>query len=498
MFTLVLDIMLVSILLSPLVWYMSIRIGFRQLFLIFLLGVLTATGISLVSLYREVSEKGIALATFGAFSQPPFGVCLELDALSVFMAIVQVSMLFMAIISSWGQAKEVKNELLYYILLLLITVGMIGVAFAGDLFTLYIFWELMCISSYVLVSYGSNEEEASEASVKYLLMSSVGGITLLFAISLLYSLIGTTNLAFIGASLASGQSNSLLLLAKGLFIFGYCLQTGIAPMHTWLPNAHSAAPSAVSVILSGAMVETGCYALVRTLLVSSFPMSSTIQGLLLFLALFSAFIGNLSALLQDDLKRLLAFSTIANMGYVLFGIAMGTVGGLTGALFHILNHAMSKGLLFLCAGAFELRAGSRSLNALSGISHTMTVTYVSFFIGAFSLAGFPLFGGFWSELLIIKSAFNVGALPLILILALNMILSMAYSLRMVCILTLKPQTEASKNAKEAPSLLLLPIVVLAFLCVFIGLFPNSFYALSESAATSAMDIETYFKAVLGT
>jgi formate hydrogenlyase subunit 3/multisubunit Na+/H+ antiporter MnhD subunit len=356
----------------------------------------------------------------------------------------------------------------------------------------------MCLASYVLVSYGRNEEEASEASVKYLLMSSVGGITILLAISILYGLVGTTNLAYIRTSLADRGTNHLLLLAKGLFVLGYGLQMGISPMHTWLPDAHSAAPSAVSAVLSGAMVETGGYALVRTLLVSSFPLSPAIQSLLLFLALLSAFIGNLSALLQDDLKRLLAFSTVANMGYVLFGIAMGNVEGLTGGVFHILNHAISKGLLFLCAGAFELRTGSRSLNVLSGISSTMPVTYASFFIGAFSLAGFPLFGGFWSEILIIKSAFNVVALPLISLLVLNMVFSMAYCLRMIYILTLKPRTEPSKSAKEAPIPLLLPIAVLASLCVLIGLSPDPFHILAKSAATSAMNLDAYLKAVLGT
>jgi len=188
---------------------------------------------------------------------------------------------------------------------------------------------------------------------------------------------------------------------------------------------------------------------------------------------------------------------VANIGYVLFGVAVGTVGGLTGGLLHILNHAISKGLLFLCAGAFESRIGSRNLNALSGISSTMPVTYISFFIGAFSLAGFPLFNGFWSEILIIKSAFNVVALPLIFLLVLNMVLSMAYCLRMVYILTLKPKTETSKSAKEAPIQLLIPIAVLATLCVLIGLFPNPFYDLAEFASTSAMNLEAYLKPVLG-
>jgi proton-translocating NADH-quinone oxidoreductase chain N len=493
MFTPPLDALLVSALLSPLFWHLSRRRRLRFLFPAFIVCSLAAANILLWRLYRRALAAGVIVFTLSGLPNPSVGTVLQADSLSLFIAAVQLLILLTAIVYSLAEMKSARFQ--YYVLLLAMAFGMMGVVSSGDLFTLYIFWEIMCISSYALVCYGENEAEASEASVKYLLMSSVGAVTILLGVALVQGLAGATNLAYIHIAL-SGESLTLVaLLAQALLIIGFSIQIGIAPAHTWLPDAYVAAPAAVNAV-SGVLTATASYSLVRVMLTVFFAPSQTLRSILLLLGLFTAFVGNLSAILQDDLKRLLAFSTVANMGYILYGVGITSVASLTASLFHILNHALSKALLFLCAGTFSSKTRGRLLSDLSGIVHSMPLTYICFLIGVLALSGIPPFNGFWSELLILKASIQEVGVPLTLLLAGNMLLSAAYCLRVLQYTALNPPTEAVKAASEASAATLIPMLLLASLCVAIGLLPDFFYTLSERAALSAFNIDGYVSAVL--
>ena len=412
---------------------------------------------------------------------PPEGAYLEAGALSMFLATI---FLIIGSMASLFSAQEIERGSVtgYYTVLLGTITAMIGVVFSGDLFTLFIFWEAMCICSYVLVAFRRERWESIEASFKYLIMSSAGSITILFALSFVYGLTGTLSISYLSMSIAGGGGNLMVYVALLMLIVGFGLQAGMVPFHTWLPDAHMAAPSSVSAVLSGVMVKAGIYGLLKVLLIIFLPLRESWQITLAAFAVLTMFIGNLSALPQDDIKRLLAYSTIANSGYILLGIAIGSNRALTGSLFHVLNHALIKALLFLCAGAFIHRTKTRSLRELAGIRRAMPITGSAFIIGVLSLASIPPLNVFWSELLIITAGLEAGMPSLSFLMILNMVFSSAYCLRIIQAVAVKKETSTSKKAKEVPLQMLLPILVLALLSVIIGVYPDPFQTLAETAA----------------
>jgi len=213
-------------------------------------------------------------------------------------------------------------------------------------------------------------------------------------------------------------------------------------------------------------------------------------------AVFTMFGGNLMALLQNDLKRLLAFSTITHMGYIVFGFAIASQEGLAASLFHIVNHAVMKSLLFLCAGAFIRQTKTRDLRKLRGIGKTMPMTSAAFIIGTIAIAAFPPLNGFWSEMMIIVAGVRAEMIIFSALMLTNMALSVVYYFRLIRIIILEKPTKVSKKATKAPITMLIPILVLAFLCIFIGVYPGPFIGASSKAAEAMLNIEAYIDAVL--
>jgi multicomponent Na+:H+ antiporter subunit D len=430
--------------------------------------------------YPGVLWGNATLVAYGG-SLPPEGVAMEVNSLSMYMSLI---FLFIGLMASIFSAQELGQENVtgYYTVLAGMVTAMLGIVFSGDLFTLFIFWEAMCICSYTLVAFYKEKWEAVEAGYKYFIMSSAGSITILFALSFLYGLTGTLNISQLSTSLVAAGNNPVAYIVLLMLIVGFGLQAGMVPFHTWLPDAHMAAPSAVSAVLSGIMVKTGVFGLIMVLMVIFAPFSGAWHITLAVFAVLTMFVGNLSALLQDDIKRLLAYSTIANIGYILLGLSIGTHTALAGSLFQVLNHAVVKALLFLCAGAFIERARTRSLKDLAGIRQRMPLTGTVFVIGALSMASFPSLNIFWSELAILTATWEAEMAWFSLLMVINLILSAAYCLRIIQIVAIKKETSTSKKAKEASNAMLIPIIALGFMVVLIGVYPGPFQALAEAAA----------------
>jgi proton-translocating NADH-quinone oxidoreductase chain N len=385
----------------------------------------------------------------------------------------------------------------YYTLILGMIAGMTGIVFAGDFFTLFVFWELMCLTSYALVAFRKQKWEPIEAGFKYLIMSVAGSATILLSMSFLYGMAGTLNFATLAVRLTNAASEVWLYIALALVIVGFGIKAAIVPFHTWLPDAHSAAPAPISAMLSGVMVQTATCALIRILLLVFSSAQPAWQMTLAVFAVFTMFGGNIMALLQNDLKRLLAFSTIAHMGYILFGFAIATPYGLTASLFHIINHAIMKTLLFLCAGAFIRQTKTRDLRKLRGIRKTMPVTSAAFIIGTIAIAAFPPLNGFWSEMMIIAAGVRAEMIIFSSLALANMALSVVYYFRLIHIIILEKPTKVSKRATKAPVSMLIPMLILAFLCVFIGVYPGPYIDASSKAAEAMLNIAAYIDAVLG-
>jgi len=474
-----LGILIISTLSTPLIGLIGMKIR-RERFLVSAFATSILLYVLLLSIisFPEIMYEEKVLAAFVGLPTPE-GPRIRADLLSVYMALIFLGVCLLVSIFSARIVTE-SRATAYFSVVLGMATSMIGVVFSEDFFTLFIFWEAMCICSYTLVSFNKERGEAIEAGYKYLVMSSAGAITILFALSFLYGLAGTLNFQYLSESLSQAEGNPIVHLAVLMLLVGFGLQAGVVPFHTWLPDALSAAPSAMSAFLSACTEKVGLYAVLKVFFVIFGPLYGDWRLPLVVLAVLTMFVGNLSALFQDDLKRLFAYSTIANTGYILVGVAVGTHRSLAGSLFHILNHAVVVALLFLCVGAFIRQARTRSLREIAGIRRTMPWTSFAFIIGVLSLATFPFLNIFWSELMIIAAGWEAGMAWLSFLMIINLVFSAAYSLRVVQAVAVKRTTYISRRASEAPILMIIPMLVLAFTAMIIGVYPAPFQRLTET------------------
>jgi len=370
----------------------------------------------------------------------PIAIYLVMDGLSAFIILVISLISFLSTFYALGYMKRYTAENNFYALLCLMIAGMNGVVLSGDIFNLYVFLEISVIASYALVAFGTEKKEL-EASFKYQVLGGIASLLILLSVGLLYWQTGTLNMADIAHVLSDkGQSNALIF-TEVLLIVGFGLKAAMIPFHAWLPDAHSSAPSPISAMLSGVLIKAiGIYALFR-LFFNVFSLNEGMSVVLLVLGTLSMVIGGLLALGQWDMKRLLAYSSISQMGYVVVGLGIGMYllidGGsvaiatlaIAGGLFHLINHAVLKGLLFLNAGAVEYMTGTRDMKELGGLSKIMPLTSGSSLSASLAISGVPPFNGFFSKLLIIIAAIK-GEFYLIAALAVVMnFVTMGYFLR---------------------------------------------------------------------
>ncbi len=408
---------------------------------------------------------------------------LQIDRLSGYMMLIVIGIGLASSIYSFGYIHERRPE--FYSLLLLLVTGMVGVFCSGDLLTFFVFWELMSISSYILVAFNYREWEAVEASLKYLIMSSTGSAAILFGASLIYGMTGTLVISEIATIMTSKAAiNELWSAAALVFIIGGLgVNAAMVPFHSWLPDAHPAAPSPISAMLSGVVIKTGVYAMYRLLTMVYPPNLYGWQLGLMILSILTMTIGNLMAALQNDIKRLLAFSSIANIGYIVFALSITTELGLTGGLLHVMNHAVSKALLFLAAGSFVHVAKTRNLEEIAGIGRRMPISGISYSIGAFSLAGVPGLNSFVSEYTIITAAFSAGLNILAAIMLINVILGAMYHLRVVQIIFIKSTTNTSSKCSESSVAIMASLIVLSVISILIGVYPSPFLETVRNVAS---------------
>jgi proton-translocating NADH-quinone oxidoreductase chain M len=498
MLTWPIDLLVLFAIAAPIVHQGGARVKVGRLIDAWAVAGFTISLLSLCLMYREAS--GNVITQYWASLQLRGAALLEIDMLSIFMAGVFIFIGLLTAVYSTRYMDRDTGRGEYYTLLLLMVAGMVGVTFAGDFFTFFLFWELMCLTSYVLVAFRKTRWEPIEAGFKYLIMSSAGSATVLFAMSILYGLTGSLNFAYLSTTL-SGNPSPWSILALAMTIMGLGVKAAMVPFHTWLPDAHPAAPSSISAMLSGVVIKTGVYGLIRILILVFAPAAYSWQPILAAFAVLTMTTGNLMALLQSDLKRLLAFSSIGQIGYIIFGIAVASVSGLTGSIFHVMNHAISKALLFLCSGAFLLAVESRDLEKLAGIGRRMKVTGLTFIIGSMALAGVPPLNGFQSEFMIVLSGLQRAASEslwylLSALMILNILFSVGYYLRIIQVIVLREPSSIASKAKEAPAPMIFSMAILAVLCVIIGVYPGPFVDFANKAAQAAFNIDAYVKAVL--
>lgn len=434
---------------------------------------------------------------------PPFGINLVGDALSGFFHLIIAIISFLVVIYSLSYMKKYTAGVKYYCLLMLMIVGMNGVVASGDLFNMYVFLEIAAISSYALVAFGIEHEEL-EASFKYLVLGAVASSFILFGIALLYSLTGTLNLADIARVLESGvSSRAMLNFIAALFIMGFGLKAALIPFHAWLPDAHPSAPAPISAMLSGLLIKAlGVYCLIR-IFFNVFGFGQSYSIVFITLGVISMVGGAVLAVGQTDFKRLLADSSISQMGYIIFAIGLGTPLGIVGGLFHLLNHAVFKSLLFLCSGAVEYSTGTRDLGNLGGLWKKMPVTASTCSIASMSISGIPPLGGFFSKLIIIIAAVmaydTLGYMAYVFaaIAVVTSFITLVYFVKLQKMTLFGPLPGMLENVKEVPFLMWGVLVVLSIFCIALGVaFPWFIDALIVPASEVLFDKGAYISQVL--
>ncbi len=487
----------VGVVLIPLGFYTSRR--FQGLFAI---GT-SAFTLFLTFLLLQVTLEGTIVIHKMAGWKPPFGILLVVDVFNGFIAFIIAFLVLFATVYSIEYMKHDIGLSYYYALLMLLLSGMVGVVLTGDIFNLFVFLELTSISAYGLVAFRSMEMEPLEAGFKYLVMGATATSLVLFGIALLYGAVGTVNYADIAYRLKNGgllvgvKGNLVLPLSLIFIMGGFGIKAAVFPLHTWLPDAHPAAPSPVSAILSGVVIKVGVYALCRILFLVFQPAHINWVFLISMVSFFTMTVGNFMALLQDDIKRMLAFSSIAQIGYILVGVAAANQLGISGVLLHTFNHSIMKGLAFLCAGAFLHQVGTRKLDELAGVGSKMPLTTMALTIAFLGLIGVPPLNGFVSKFILFTAGIESGLIWLVVAGIINSAISAGYYLRFINVLIRMEASEKVMDVKEAPAIMTIPILILAGLIVLFGIWPQPILDVSEKAAFSLFNIDKYVTAVLG-
>ena len=407
---------------------------------------------------------------------PAVGIELRTDFISLLVqALVCGVGLAVALYSGRYAGHEVPAGKIpaYYALLLLMAAGMLGFVSTGDLFNLYIFMEVLAISSYALVAV-TGKRQAARASFKYLLMGAPASIIVLLAVALLYAATGTLNMADLRLQIAASGYTTPIFASLVLFVTGFGVKCALFPLHLWLPDAHSIAPSPVSAMLSALVVKVGAFGLLRVFLTVFTPASAAVSGSVGAVRLAAAaaiLYGGASAVLQRDFKTMIAYSTVSHVGYIVLGLSLFERTALTGAVYHIVDHGLAKACFFLCSGAFIYSRGVRRVDHLKGAGRQMPWTCGAFALAALSVVGIPPTAGFISKWYLVSGAVGSGHYAYAAAFLAGGVLAAFYCLRIVYYMFFLPPAEGTwGEAREEPPLpMLAPILVLSLATLALGL-----------------------------
>jgi len=393
---------------------------------------------------------------------------LALDGFSLLMLLAVSLVGLAASLFSIDYMEHYGAKANYYALYLVMIAGMNGLILSRDLFSVYVFLEVAAVASYALVAFGLGHDEL-EAAFKYLMLSVVASAFLVAGIAVIFGMTGHLDFAAVAAGLKELNAVPVMAIASAFFLLGFGLKAALIPFHAWLPDAHPSAPAPISAVLSGLLIKvSGVYAMARIFL-NVFGLTPALSTVLMWLGVISLVVAAFLALGQKDMKRMLAYSSISQVGYVVLGIGIGTPLGIAGGLFHLFNHALAKGLLFLTSGSVQQATGTRDLDAMGGLAKRMPVTAATNLVGSLSIAGVPPLNGFWSKLLIIMALVQAHHPAFAVVAVLASVLTLWYYL----IIQRKAffgQLNAKWAAvKEAPFWMTAATVLLAVLCVGIGI-----------------------------
>jgi multicomponent Na+:H+ antiporter subunit D len=443
-----------------------------------------------VALFLQVREAGVISYAIGSWP-PPWGIEYRVDAVNAFVLVLVTGLA--AVVAPYARrsvAAEVAADQHYlcYALLCLVLAGLAGIATTGDAFNLFVFLEISSLATYVLIALG-RDRRALLASYQYLIMGTIGATFYVIGLGLLYLMTGTLNLADLAARIGEVQGSRPVLAALAFITVGLCLKLALFPLHYWLPNAYAYAPSGVTAFLAGTATKVSIYALLRFYF-SVFGEAATfgtlpMREIFLVLSLAAMFLASLAAVFQDNLKHMFAYSSVGQIGYITLGISLDNQAGLTGSVVHLFNHGVTKGALFLLAGALVFRLHSVRLADLAGIGRAMPLTAAGIVIGGLSLVGLPGMAGFVTKWYLVRGALDAGSWAIAFTPVLSSLVALWYVWRFVETAYFRAPSAAAATAKEAPAILLVPALGLTGACIYFG-FDTSFTVGAADAAARTL------------
>ncbi len=452
------------------------------------------------ALLVDVYSRGIQVHPLSDWP-PPFGIILVADLLSATLVTVASGIFLAALVYSLGYMERDSLRFSYLPLFFFLLTGVHGAFLTGDIFNLFVFFEVILLSTYALVISWDpdgliSRVEKLEATFKYLVLNLIGAAVMLLAIGTLYGTTGTLNMAHLSVRITILREAGVahLDLIAFLFVAVFGLKAAVAPLHFWLPDVHPSAPTPVSAVLSGILIKVGAYGMIRltSLLFVGFQ---PLLEVVLLVGLVTILLGGLLATGQMDLKRLLAYSSVSQMGFLLLGVGLATGQAIAAALFFLINHAIIKSMMFLAAGGVMHVTRERSLVSMGGLYRSSPFLAASFLVGVMALSGLPPMNGFVSKLLIFQALVDSGRLVYVLIALVGAFLSILYTFRAWLDIFWGRGNEPRGRAPGVA--LLVPIGGLAAMCLLFGIFPEPLVGLVTQTGLQVANPDLYVEAVLG-
>ena len=451
------------------------------------LGSMVLSFVFSIHLAVRVSVEGAFGYAMGGWVAP-WGIEFVVDHFSVFMLLTLTGVgLLILVYATQDLVHELKEDVLgwYYTLYLLLMASMVGLALTNDLFNLFVFVEICAIASCAIISIKENRE-CIEASLKYLILSAVGSGGMLLGIAMIYMVTGHLNFTHVTEALP--QAFELyprnIMVAMALFAAGIGVKAALFPLHVWLPDAHSSAPSPSSAILSGLVIKVYAAVFIK-LFLKMFPWEAyeaiPLMTIVLIMSSVGIVMGSMFAIVQEDIKKMLAYSSVAQIGYVFLGIALLSQNGTLGGILHIFNHALMKSMLFMAAGAIIYCTGVRRISDLKGIGTKMPMVMSVFSIGAFSMVGIPMTNGFISKWYLAIGALDVDKPLYVAVILLSSLLNGVYYLPIVVNAFFGEHKGNFQMSRKLPLQMAIPLIILASAIIITGIFPRLMLDLADKA-----------------
>lgn len=454
---------------------------------LFALSISTITFLVSCSLLQQVLQNGTIIYELGGWAAP-WGIEYRIDYLNSYLLLLVSAMSAIVLVASQSSiSRELprNRHMLFYTAYLLCLTGLLGILCTGDAFNVFVFLEISSLSSYTLIALG-NDRRALTAAYQYLIMGTIGATFIIIGVGLMYMMTGTLNMYDLAQRLPEVHNSKTVLSAIGFFIVGVCLKLALFPLHLWLPNAYAFAPSIATAFLAATSTKVAVYVLIRFIFSVVGPefvdTVLPLQEIFVVLGVSGIFATSISAIYQLNIKRLFAYSSVAQIGYMILALAIGTPLGLTATLIHLFNHALMKAALFLAIGGVVYRVGSAQLSHFAGLGRQMPWTMAAIVAGGLSLIGVPLTVGFVSKWYLVLALLEKGWWPLTILVLISSLLALIYVWRIVEWVYFSSPRIVLDEVKDPPLSQLVPIYILVIANFYFGIDTSLTVGISKKAA----------------